>query len=173
LEIRLVFSYHNSVKNTRASSHPVKTILMHRIPLLLFALVLLAAGFLLPVPAAAQGFGSAIGAYSPLGQQWRSQQRQLWRPNIHVERGKGESRSLVAGATRSLEFSVKRGFVSRIELRSGQRVIRTLPLNGPAQSGRMTFTIPVGLRNLKLWAWQGQAGYQSVHGESIKYTLNP
>jgi len=146
---------------------------MHRVPLLLCSLSLVVVGFLLPDPVAAQGFGPSIGSFSPLGQQWRSQQRQLWRPNVHVVRAKGESRTLVAGATRSLQFSVKRGFVSRIELRSGQRVIRILPLNGPAQSGRLTFTVPGGQSNLKLWAWQGQAGYQSVHGESIKYTLNP
>jgi len=145
---------------------------MHRVPLLLCTLSLVVVGFLLPDPAAAQGFGPSIRPYRPLDQQWRSQQRQLWRPNVHVVRAKGESRELAAGAPRSLEFSVNRGFVSRIELRSGQRIIRTLPLNGPAQSGRLTFTVPTGMRTFKLWAWQGQAGYQSVHGESIKYTLN-
>ena len=67
---------------------------------------------------------------------------------------------------------MNRGFVSRIELRSGLRLIRTLPLTGLARSGRLTFTVPGGLRDLKIWAWQGQAGYQSVHGESIKYSLD-
>ena len=87
-------------------------------------------------------------------------------------RAKGESRALAAGATREISFSVNRGFVSRIELRSGLRLIRTLPLTGLARSGRLPFTVPGGLRDLKIWAWQGQAGYQSVHGESIKYSLD-
>ena len=67
---------------------------------------------------------------------------------------------------------MNRGFVSRIELRSGLRLIRTLPLTGLARSGRLPFTVPGGLRDLKIWAWQGQAGYQSVHGESIFFHLS-
>lgn len=133
---------------------------------------LLTAGFFLPETAGAQGIGPSIRPYRSLDQQWHSQQRQLWRPNVHVVRARGESRELAAGATRDLEFSVRRGFVSRIELRSGQRLIRTLPLSGPARSGRLSFTVPGGLRDLKLWAWQGQAGFQSVHGESVEYRLS-
>lgn len=134
-------------------------------------LAVVTTGLFLPAAADAQGFGPSLRPYRPLDQQWRSQQRQLWRPDVQVVRAKGESRALAAGATREISFSVKRGFVSRIELRSGLRVIRTLPLNGPARSGRLSFTVPGGLSDLKIWAWQGQAGYQSVHGESIKYKL--
>ncbi len=85
----------------------------------------------------------------------------------------GASPQLKAGSIQMVDYSVMRGFVSRIEVRSGQKIISTLPLSGPAQSGRLTFTVPTGLRDFKLWAWQGQPAYQSVHGESIKYTLNP
>jgi hypothetical protein len=138
---------------------------------LCFALV--TTGLFLPAAADAQGFGPSLRPHRPLDQQWRSQQRQLWRPNVRVVRAKGESRTLAAGASREISFSVKRGFVLRIELRSGLRLIRTLPLTGPAQSGSLSFTVPGGLNDLKIWAWQGQAGYQSVHGESIKYSLIP
>lgn len=136
-------------------------------------LALVTTGLFLPAAADAQGFGPSLRPHRPLDQQWRSQQRQLWRPNVRVVRAKGESRTLAAGASREISFSVKRGFVLRIELRSGLRLIRTLPLTGPAQSGSLPFTVPGGLNDLKIWAWQGQAGYQSVHGESIKYSLIP
>lgn len=144
---------------------------MKSFSLSLLSLALVTAGLFIPAAADAQGFGPSLRPYRPLDQQWRSQQRQLWRPNIQVVRAKGESRTLATGATREISFSVKRGFISRIELRSGLRVIRTLPLNGPARSGRLSYTVPGGLSDLKIWAWQGQAGYQSVHGESIKYKL--
>lgn len=141
-------------------------------PLSVLSFALVTTGLFLPAAADAQGFGPSLRPYRPLDQQWRSQQRQLWRPDVQVVRAKGESRALAAGATREISFSVKRGFVSRIELRSGLRLIRTLPLTGLARSGRLTFTVPGGLRDLKIWAWQGQAGYQGVHGESIKYSLD-
>ncbi len=136
-----------------------------------FALVCF--GLLAPAMVAAQGFGPVIRPYRHLDMQWQMQQRQLYRPNVHVVRASGESRNLKAGSTRTLEFTVMRGYVSRIEIRSGQRVIRTLPLSGPARNGQLTFTLPTGLRDFKLWAWQGQPGNQSVHGESVKYSLIP
>lgn len=134
-------------------------------------LALLFVGLLLPAPAPAQGFGPGIRPYRHLDMQWKMQQRQLYRPNVRVVRASGESRDLKAGSTRTLEFSVMRGYVSRIEIRSGQKIIRTLPLSGPARNGRFSFTLPNGLQDFKLWAWQGQPGNQSVHGESVKYTL--
>jgi len=124
-----------------------------------------------PGAAAAQGLGPVIRPYRHLDMQWQMQERQLYRPNVHLVREAGESRKLKAGSTRTLSFSVMRGHVSRIEIRSGLKVVRTLPLPGPARSGKLTFTLPTGLSDFKLWAWQGQPGNQSVHGESVKYSL--
>ena len=135
---------------------------------------LLALCLILPAPVAAQG--PAWGPLRPYGlfdQQRQIQQRQLYRPNVHVVRVPGASPQLKAGSIQMVDYSVMRGFVSRIEVRSGQKIISTLPLSGPAQSGHLTFTVPTGLRDFKLWAWQGQPAYQSIHGESIKYTLIP
>ena len=130
---------------------------------------LLALCLILPAPVAAQG-----PAWGPLRRYGIfDQQRQLYRPNVHVVRAPGASRQLKAGSIQTVDYSVMRGFVSRIEVRSGLKIISTLPLSGPAQSGRLTFTVPTGLRDFKLWAWQGQPAYQSIHGESIKYTLIP
>lgn len=76
----------------------------------------------------------------------------------------------------TFEFNVQRGFVSRIEIRSGLKVVKVIPAG--ARGGRGTFTLnlselPPGKQKFKLWAWQGQPAYQSVHGESIGYTLTP
>ena len=129
---------------------------------------------ILPAPVAAQAPGwGPMRTYGLFDQRRQEEQRQLYRPNAHVVRAPGASRQLKAGSSQKVDFSVMRGFVSRIEVRSGQKIIRTLPLPGPARSGRLTFTVPTGLRDFKLWAWQGQPAYQSVHGESIKYTLIP
>ena len=120
--------------------------------------------------AEAQG---GLRPYRPLDQSWRTQERQLYRPNVHVVRAKSASRTLAAGSAQTIEYSVMRGFVSHLEVRSGQKVIRTIPLPSPSRSGRVAFTPPPGLSSFKLWAWQGQPAYQSVHGESVKYSLRP
>ena len=83
-------------------------------PLSVLSFALVTTGLFLPAAADAQGFGPSLRPYRPLDQQWRSQQRQLWRPDVQVVRAKGESRALAAGATREISFSVNRGFVSRI-----------------------------------------------------------
>ena len=110
--------------------------------------------------------------HRPLGEQFRSQQRQIHRPNVHVIRTKGASRTLSAGSAVTVLYSVVQGYVSRIEIRSGLKVIRTLPLT-PSRSGQIQISVPSGLKRFTLWAWQGKPGYQSVHGESIGYSIAP
>ena len=106
-----------------------------------------------------------------LDQQWEMQQRQLYRPRVHVVRPKGATRTLAPGSTQTVEFSVMRGQVSRIELRSGLKVLQTLRLPPGSRAGRLRIQVPSGPGSFTLWAWQGQPGFQSVHGESIRYSL--
>ena len=122
----------------------------------------------------AQARGPVIRPVGVLDHQRRMERRQLYRPSVKVVRF-SSSRKLPSGKL-TFEYSVKRGFVSRIEVRSGLKVVKILPAGGRA--GRSTFTIdlselPQGKNKFKLWAWQGQPAFQSVHGESISYTLTP
>ena len=114
--------------------------------------------------------GSYFRFQRPLGEQFRTQQRQIHRPNIHVIRAKGASRTLQAGSTVTLQYSVMQGFVSRIEIRSGLKVVRTIPVT-PSRSGQIQFSVPTGQKRFTLWGWQGKPGYQSVHGESVGYSI--
>ena len=81
---------------------------------------------------------------------------------------------MTAGRPITFEFYAKRGWVSKIEVRSGLKVIRTIPV-GKVTSGRGTVTLTAadlkGSKNFKFWAWQGLPGRQSLHGESVKYRL--
>ncbi len=139
-----------------------------RPPTFLLLLLALTGGF--ATPARAQW---GIRPYRPLDQQWKTQQRQLYRPSVQVVRPKGASRSLTAGSAQTIDYSVMRGSVARIEVRSGLKVIQTIPLPPGSRSGRIVIKIPSGPGSFKLWAWQGQPGHQSVHGESIRYSQNP
>lgn len=140
-------------------------------PLLLLGLVV--SVFILPT-SDVSGQGIGIRPSGIFDQQRRIQRRQLYRPSVKVVRF-SNSRKLSSGKL-TYEYSVKRGFVSRIEIRSGLKVVKVIPAG--ARGGRGTFTIdlrelPSGKKKFKLWAWQGQPAYQSVHGESIGYTLLP
>ncbi|MEM6280530.1 MAG: hypothetical protein AAF491_02250 [Verrucomicrobiota bacterium] len=108
--------------------------------------------------------------------------RQQYRPNAHVTRGPSGSRTFQSGTSIPFEYRTRRGYVTRIEIRSGLKVIKTIHLS-PSSSGRGRFTLSASdfaragksgpKLKFKLWAWQGQPGRQSIHGESIGYTLVP
>lgn len=112
----------------------------------------------------------------------RSQYRDLYRPRIQIVRPSGGSKSFRVGQALPYSFYAKRGFVTRIEVRSGLKVVKSINL-GQARSGRGSITITnrdlaaAGKAGKKIgftiWAWQGQPSYQSVHGESIRYQLLP
>ncbi|MEC5125285.1 hypothetical protein VSU19_00870 [Verrucomicrobiales bacterium BCK34] len=132
-----------------------------------------ALGLFLPVNAEAQ---SRFGFSRKIQQQQKMLRRQLYRPHIKVVRPRGADRRLDASGRHTYDFYVKRGWVSRIEIRSGLKVVKTIPV-GHSRSGQGTFSLSSSdaakiKRGFKLWAWQGQGGYQSLHGESISYSLN-
>lgn len=120
---------------------------------------------------------------SPLHDTLRRQERrQLYRPNIHISRGADRSRTFRSGASIPYEYHTRQGFVSKIEIRSGLKVIKTIyPTTSSRGRGRFTLTAAdfakagkTGSKlTFKLWGWQGRSGMQSVHGESIRYTLLP
>jgi hypothetical protein len=136
------------------------------------SLVILAVVVFFPSNAEAQiGFGFSRNFH----QQRQMMQRQSFRPWIKVVRPRGADRRLAANGRHTYEFHVQRGWVSKIEIRSGLKVVRTIPV-GRVRKGRGTFTLTASdlaqiKRGFKLWAWQGQGGFQSVHGPSIGYTL--
>lgn len=116
----------------------------------------------------------------PLDQIRQQEQRALWRPEVRVLRA-DNSRKLPAGIPLTYTLTCKRGFISRVELRSGAKLIRVIR-SEPSSGGSATVTVtPDDLLRIgknrtasfTLWAWQGVPGYQSVHGESISYTLAP
>lgn len=112
----------------------------------------------------------------------RSQQRALYRPRVRIVRPSGGSKTFRVGQSFPYTFYAKRGFVTRIEVRSGIKVIKRVEV-GKARSGRGSITITnrdlaaAGKAGKKIgftiWAWQGQPSYQSVHGESVRYQLLP
>ena len=112
-----------------------------------------------------------------LQQQVKSEVRQTYRPHIQLIREAGASRSVKAGQPLVFEYYARRGWVSRIEVRSGSRVIKTIQ-TGQSQSGggkivlnSSDLPVSFGKRSFTLWAWQGRPSYQSIHGQSIGYTL--
>jgi hypothetical protein len=112
----------------------------------------------------------------------RSQFRRLYRPTIHIVRPSGGSKTFRVGQSLPYTFYTKRGWVTRIEVRSGLKVIKRIEL-GQARSGRGHISITsrdlaaAGKTGQKIgftiWAWQGQPSYQSIHGESVRYQLLP
>jgi hypothetical protein len=116
----------------------------------------------------------------PLDQIRQQEQRALWRPEIRVLRPDA-SRKLPAGIPLTYAFACKRGFISRIELRSGARLIRVIQSEATTDGTGTVTVMPDDLLRIgknrtasfALWVWQGVPGYQSVHGESISYTLAP
>ena len=139
--------------------------------------------FLLPaflILSASQAGAQNLRPRLPLDPIRQQEQRALWRPEVRVLRS-DSSRQLPAGVPLSYTLGCKRGFISRVELRAGAKLIRVIQ-NGPVQGGRFSVTVTpddllrVGKNrtaSFTLWAWQGVPGYQSVHGESISYTLAP
>ncbi len=113
----------------------------------------------------------AFGPQRALGAQWRTQRRVHMRPNVHVVRPRGADRFLAAGTRQTIRYSVMRGSVSHIEVRSGGRTLQTITLPPGSRSGNVTFTTPQGVRSFKLRAWQGMTGYQTVSAQSVNYPL--
>ncbi len=119
---------------------------------------------------------SRYGFSRSFDQQQKMLRRQSYRPHIKVVRPRGADRRLAADGRHTYDFYVKRGWVSKIEIRSGLKLVKTIPV-GRSRSGQGTFTLSKSdlariKGGFKLWAWQGQGGYQSLHGESIGYKLN-
>lgn len=119
---------------------------------------------------------SGFGFSRNFRQQQDMLRRQSYRPHIKVVRPRGADRRLAANGRHPYDFYVRRGWVSKIEIRSGLKVVKTIPV-GQSRSGQGAFTLSSAdlakiKRGFKLWAWQGQGGYQSLHGESIGYKLN-
>lgn len=139
--------------------------------------------FVLPaflVLSASQASAQYLRPSLPLEQIRQQEQRALWRPEIRVLRPDA-SRKLPAGVPLTYAYTCKRGFISRIELRSGAKLIRVIQSEATTGgSGTITVTPDDLLRigknrtaSFTLWVWQGVPGYQSIHGESIAYTLAP
>lgn len=143
------------------------------LPLLTFMSLTL----LSPIPEAfAQQPGFGFRPSRQFQQQRQMLLRQSYRPSVKIVRPAGADRKISAGRTYTYSFNVRKGWVTKIELRSGLKVIKTIPV-GQRRSG--TGKITISSADLKragnkvtLWAWQGQKGFQSIHGESIRYTLN-
>lgn len=132
------------------------------------------------VLSASQASAQYLRPSLPLDQIRQQEQRALWRPEVRVLRSDA-SRKLPPGIPRTYTFTCKRGFISRIELRSGAKLIRVIQ-GEPSPGGSATVTVtPDDLLRIgknrtasfTLWAWQGVPGFQSIHGESISYTLAP
>lgn len=113
----------------------------------------------------------------------RDQQiRHLYRPSIRVVRPAGQSRAVKSGGSLRYSFYVRRGWVDRIEVRSGLKVIKTVR-PGKARSGGGSIRVTASdlaragkggkSQRIKLWAWQGQPGRQSVHGETPPIKFYP
>ena len=108
--------------------------------------------------------------------QFQTELRHSYRPRIKVVRS-SNSRTLQSGQTLKYEYYARRGGVARIEVRSGYRVIQTINTGGrPSGSGTIvlhasTLRKVSGRNTFRLWAWQAHPGRQSLHGESIGYTL--
>ena len=112
----------------------------------------------------------------------RQERRQLYRPNVHITRDASGSRTFKSGASIPYAYRTRQGLVSKIEIRSGLKVMKTNhPPVSSAGRGRFTLTSAdfakagkTGSKlKFKLWGWQGRPGMQSVHGESISYTFIP
>jgi len=144
-----------------------------KLPLFSLALVICVTGLVVPTSTEAQ---SRFGFSRSFRQQQDMLRRQSYRPHIKVVRPRGADRRLASNGRHTYDFYVKRGWVSKIEIRSGLKLVKTISV-GKSRSGKGTFTLSSSdrakiKRGFKIWAWQGQGGYQSVHGESIGYTLN-
>lgn len=145
---------------------------------LFLILAFLSSGFFIERAQAQLGF-----RHSPVFDTLRRQERrQLYRPNVHISRGASGSRTFRSGTSIPFEYQTRQGFVSKIEVRSGLKVIKTIyPPVSSSGRGRFTLTTAdfakagkTGSKlKFKLWGWQGRNGMQSVHGESISYTLLP
>ena len=105
------------------------------------ALVLVITGLFSPKADAQIGFGPGF-RHSPLSDTLRRQERrQLYRPNVHVTRGASGSRTFRSGTSIPFEYRTRQGFVSKIEVRSGLKVIKTIyPPVSSSGRGRFTLT---------------------------------
>ncbi|MEM1440776.1 MAG: hypothetical protein AAGF67_00435, partial [Verrucomicrobiota bacterium] len=110
-------------------------------PRTLFFLIsfLFIAGGFLPEKAHAQ-FGPGFNRTRTFDVFRQQEIRQQYRPNAHVSRGPSGSRTFQSGSSIPFEYHVRRGFVTRIEIRSGLKVIKTIHIS-PSSSGRGRFTL--------------------------------
>tara|TARA_R110002096_G_scaffold83431_9_gene193463 strand:+ start:1198 stop:1716 length:519 start_codon:yes stop_codon:yes gene_type:complete len=130
---------------------------------------------LVTAPDASAQFGYRL---SPaFERQRKSEVRQSYRPHVKIVRAPGASRQVKSGQSLVFEYYARQGWVSRIEVRSGTKVIKTISV-GQSRSGRGKIVIKAselnrsfGKLSFKLWAWQGRPSFQSIHGESIGYTV--
>jgi len=77
------------------------------------------------------------------------------------------------------EIRVRSGNIDRIEVRSGQKLLGTMKIERLISYGTFKLKLDLskagsGKKSIKIWAWQGRRGYQSVHGESLPVKIkNP
>ena len=97
-----------------------------------------------------------------------------YRPRIRFTAGQAQGTKLPLSA----DFSTQTGSISKIEVRINGKLVRTIPAKAPMRVGKLDLTVDLaqagpGTHKLTLWAWQGQPGYQRLHGESkaFKFTL--
>ena len=101
--------------------------------------------------------------------------RQRYRPSIKINRFKQDGKK----GEFICEIRVKAGNIDRIEVRSGQKLLGTMKIDRLINYGTFKLTPDLskagsGKKSIRIWAWQGRQGYQSVHGESLDVKItNP
>lgn len=146
---------------------------IHSVPTLLPALLL--AGLLLPVQPPSSEAGPK--PKPSISRTMRGPQSAFttnrYRPRIRFTTGQPQGTKLPVSA----DFSTQTGNISKIEVRIDGKLIKTIPAQAPMRVGKLDLVVDLaqagpGSHKLTLWAWQGQPGYQRLHGESkpFKFT---
>lgn len=93
--------------------------------------------------------------------------RQRYRPSITIKSFKqsGKTGEFIC------DIRARAGHLDRIEVRSGQKLLGTMKIDRLINYGTFKLTPDLskagsGKKSIRIWAWQGRQGYQSVHGES-------
>ena len=101
--------------------------------------------------------------------------RQRYRPSIRIVSFKqnGKTGEIIC------DIRVRSGNLDRIEVRSGQKLLGTMKIDRLINYGTFKLKPDLskagsGKKSIRVWAWQGRQGYQSVHGESLPIKItNP
>lgn len=123
------------------------------------------------VAAVASGSKTRPSSHRRIRQQLHGSQglftRHRYRPSLKITGFRRDGKT----AEITCEFSTRAGFLDRIEVRSGLKILTTVKPGKPVSSGAVKLKVDLskagsGNHSIKLWGWQGRRGYQSVHGES-------